>query len=195
MSRLLRAAAAGKAGAGGGPNTQGEGVSPPDSPSRADRDSARAEFPRMHARFLWGSAAASGALAVASGSDPGSDSLAWRATFRRRERSSRTLDEISSSAKRLTIETMSVLRTDLSLRLRGVTRVFRFNINVNTSVVARGRRASPGGGGAVSSVRCETIILHTRLPFSSEDEDHPAFGVVPVPRRETTDQERVELEG
>ena len=146
-------------------------MSPPDSPSRADRDSARAEFPRMHARFLWGSAAASGALAVASGSDSGSDSLAWRATFRRRERSSRTLDEMSSSAKRLTIETMSVLRTDLSLRLRGVTRVFRFNINVNTT---RGRRAPPGGGGAVSSVRCETIILHTRLPFSSEDEDHPA---------------------
>ena len=79
--------------------------------------------------------------------------------------------EMSSSAKRLTIETMSVLRTDLSLRLRGVTRVFRFNINVNTT---RGRRAPPGGGGAVSSVRCETIILHTRLPFSSEDEDHPA---------------------
>ena len=102
--------------------------------------------------------------------------------------SSRSLVEMSSSAKRLTIETMSVL-TDYAV----VTRVFRFKyLNVNTT---RGRRAPPGGGGAVSSVRCETIILHTRLPFSSEDEDHPAFGVVPVPRRETTDQERVELEG
>ena len=75
------------------------GVSPPGSPSRADRESARADFPRMHARFLWGSAAASGALVVASGSD----SRAWRATIRRWERSSRTpsrtLVEMSSSAK------------------------------------------------------------------------------------------------
>ena len=85
------------------------GVSPPGSPSRADRESARADFPRMHARFLWGSAAASGALVVASGSD----SRAWRATIRRWERSSRTpsrtLVEMSSSAKLLTIETKSVL--------------------------------------------------------------------------------------
>ena len=35
-------------------------------PSRADRGSARADFPRMHARLLWGKRRGVGALAVAS---------------------------------------------------------------------------------------------------------------------------------
>ena len=56
--------------------TQGGGVSPPDLPSRAHRGSTPADLPRMHARLLWGSAAALAPLAVASGSDR----HAWRAT-------------------------------------------------------------------------------------------------------------------
>ena len=40
------------------------GVSPLGSPSRVDRETARADFPRMHARFLWGSAAELAPLAL-----------------------------------------------------------------------------------------------------------------------------------